>query len=394
MQAYQTLLHVLQGALQQLSLSNQRPYPAIVQISVLSGGLSNQNYLVTTADKMRYVLRVNSAATSVFCSRAHEQCYWQTAANAKLAPALLWVSADEKYYLSEYVAEKPLYIHRQSVNEFNVAVLPAMASNTVLWRQLETQVSAAQLKLHLDVDKAATPTLLTGVPEGQSRFIDADKHLLLLLLQLRELPAGPSAITMTQQWQRYHQQMCTVADWLRVNVTEKSIPDTLALKWLTCADKLVARMPSVARWLVQVEACELRPQFCHRDLNPHNLLFNGKQLVCIDFEYAIASHPLCELATVLATHQLSASQQRSLTLGYLHQHPNVNQAALAAVPSAVDLYWLFACYWALLMAAGHDDNAVSFRESHQSINPKLSQQYLDWFDHFFPLLSAAETQPA
>lgn len=391
MQAYQALLHVLQEALQQLSLPIQRQYPAIAQISVLSGGLSNQNYLVTTADNMRYVLRVNSATANGFCTRAHEQCYWQYAANAKLAPALLWVSADEKYYLSEYVAEKQLDVHCQSTTAFDSSASPVTASNTVLWRQLETKVSAAQLTLHLDVNQAAMPTLLTGGSGLQSQFIDADKHLLWLLLKLRELPAGPSAITMTQQWQRYHQQMCTVADWLRVNTSDKSTPDTLALKWLACADKLVAIMPCVKRWLVQMEACEVRSQFCHRDLNPNNILFNGENLVCIDFEYAIASHPLYELATVLATHQLSAAQQRSLTLGYLHHHPNVNQAALAAVPSAVDLYWLFACYWALLMAAGNDGSAASFLESPHSINPIQSQQYLDWFDHFFPLLSVAET---
>jgi thiamine kinase-like enzyme len=103
------------------------------------------------------------------------------------------------------------------------------------------------------------------------------------------------------------------------------------------------------------------------------LLLKNNRLCCIDFEYATASHPLCELAVVLATHALTPYQQSVLVKQYLSGHPYVTAQAVTAVPAAIDMYWVFACYWALLMAA--------------QTEPSRSADYLAWFDSFWPLIT-------
>ncbi len=54
---------------------------------------------------------------------------------------------------------------------------------------------------------------------------------------------------------------------------------------------------------------------------------------------------------------------------YLEQHPHLTGDAHLAVAAAVDVYWLFACCWALQMAWDNQQ-----------------QSYLDWFDDFWHLV--------
>ncbi|MGL5026029.1 MAG: phosphotransferase, partial [Shewanella oncorhynchi] len=74
----------------------------VLSIHELAGGLSNHNYKITTPTGS-YVLRVNADAADSFCNRQQERFYWQQLAQAKLAPELLWVSEDERYYLSDFI---------------------------------------------------------------------------------------------------------------------------------------------------------------------------------------------------------------------------------------------------------------------------------------------------
>lgn len=349
----------------------------VLSICELSGGLSNHNYKITTPTGC-YVLRVNADAADSFCTRQQERFYWQQLAQAKLAPALLWVSEDERYYLSDFIESDLIESAVASVAECAVIEHNVIDSERfqrkrfIHWPALERQTSAADFMLgqsslgilhHCDSQQASFN------PEPWLMPIQQDKHpnsvarlLLELLLQLRELPTGPYAISITEQWQEYHQQMLAYQASL-----------ALTHDWSERVAKLLGIQIDIKHWCDDLAACLIKPQFCHRDLNPHNLLLKSNRLYCIDFEYATASHPLCELAVVLATHALTPAQQNELVTQYLSQHPYVTVHAVAAVPAAIDMYWVFACYWALLMAA--------------QTEPSRSADYLAWFDCFWPLIT-------
>ncbi|MGE6315751.1 phosphotransferase [Shewanella baltica] len=361
----------------------------VLSICELSGGLSNHNYKITTPAGS-YVLRVNADAADSFCSRQQERFYWQQLAQAKLAPALLWVSEDERYYLSDFIESDLIesdFIESDLIESAvaSVAESAAIEHNVIdserfqhkrfiHWPALERQTSAADFMLgqsslgilhHCDSQQASFNPEPWLMPIQQDKHPNSVAHLLLeLLLQLRELPTGPYAISITEQWQEYHQQMLAYQASL-----------ALTHDWSERVAKLLNIQINIKHWCDDLAACLIKPQFCHRDLNPHNLLLKNNRLYCIDFEYATASHPLCELAVVLATHVLTPAQQNELVTQYLSEHPYVTSHAVAAVPAAIDMYWVFACYWALLMAAQ--------TEASRSAN------YLAWFDCFWPLITQA-----
>ena len=363
----------------------------VLSIQELSGGLSNHNYKIVTATT-NYVLRANADAANHLCNREQECFYWQQLADIKLAPQLLWVSEDKRYYLSEFIESDHL-IH---------------------WPALECQTSAAgfvqgQAELRLSKLDSLLPSVFyhsshdcglhnSGLHNSELNHSDADIQALLdpatynnhpnqvpdllleLLLQLRSSPTGSYHISVTEQWQSYHQQMLAyqassaLKNRARLRQRDEVIDKyTNDKNWNERVVKLLGIQMDIKNWSNRLAACLIKPQFCHRDLNPHNLLFKNNRLYCIDFEYASASHPLCELAVVLATHRLTPEQQKLLVNGYLKQHRNVTADAVQAVPAAIDMYWVFACYWALLMAAQ--------KPSTHSVD------YLAWFDRFWPLIT-------
>ncbi|MGI1944630.1 phosphotransferase [Shewanella glacialipiscicola] len=373
----------------------------VLSIQELSGGLSNHNYKIITPTAS-YVLRVNTGAASRFCNREQECFYWQQLADIKLAPQLLWVSEDNRYYLSEFIESD------------NVIYWPALECQTRAADFVQGQFVLGQAGLRQSKLDSLFPSVSShssddsdlhnsglhnsGLHNSGLHHSDADsqallgptkisKHpnqahdlLLALLLQLRSLPTGPYHISVTAQWQEYHQQMLAYQASAALKnratlsqhdeVTDKPIH---TCEWNERVAKLLGIQMDIKNWSNCLAACLIKPQFCHRDLNPHNLLFKNNHLYCIDFEYASASHPLCELAVVLATHRLTPVQQTLLVDGYLKQHPNVTADAVQAVPAAIDMYWVFACYWALLMAG-------QTQSSHNI-------DYLAWFDRFWPLIT-------
>ncbi|MFB2640326.1 phosphotransferase [Shewanella bicestrii] len=387
----------------------------ISQIQPLAHGLSNHNYHIETSTA-HYVLRENADAADSFCSREQELFYWRHLAKAKLAPELLWVSGDQRYYLSQYIfaqslpslplasqfaplmedvegranllTEEPIVasgidrldnlVSREPsmASGYQELSLPNLSSKELSWKELESQCSAAAfcqgeahieawLQSHADIKGAAYKQ--AWYPSKRFPLLEAltpnraHSLLLQLLQQLREQATGPYHISITEQWQEYHAQLL---DFAAADKGEA---------WQSRLAQLLSIQRQIHGWMATLADCLVKPQFCHRDLNPHNLLLKDNQLYCIDFEYTTASHPLCELAVVLATHQLTPAQRHLLVRQYLTGHPGLTSDAIKAIPAAIEMYWVFAVYWALLMAA--------------HTHGERQQEYFNWFDHFWPLIS-------
>lgn len=393
----------------------------ITQIQPFADGLSNHNYHIETPTA-HYVLRENANAADSFCSREQELFYWRHLAKAKLAPELLWVSGDQRYYLSQFIFAQSLpslplasqfaplmediggreeLVTEKRITASDIDTLeqpevprePSMASgyqelsqsnlslqtlnrNELSWKDLEYQSSAATfcldethieawLESHADIKLAADQQAWSL--SDRLAFLDsltpnrAHSLLLQLLQRLREQATGPYHISITEQWQEYHAQLLDFAAADKGEAWQRRLAQLLSIQ------------TQIYDWTATLADCLVSPQFCHRDLNPHNLLLKDNQLYCIDFEYATASHPLCELAVVLATHQLTPAQRYLLVRQYLAGHPGLTSDTIKAIPAAIEMYWVFAVYWALLMAA-HTQG-------------ERQQEYFNWFDHFWPLIS-------
>ncbi|MCH1930535.1 phosphotransferase [Shewanella sp. A25] len=346
----------------------------ITHCELLSGGLSNQNiYLKTpTSD---FVLRINTPTSDSLCSRERELFYWQHLAEAGLAPKLHYVSDDRRYFLGEFIKSDLLLCQGLETELCKIDLLKTdsiaqkpleladTGSSSLSWQCLETQCSAAGFtQSRFALSRSHQSPCSQNCDNG---FSNQAHELLLSLLQTLQIqPKGDYHISLTEQWQAYHQQLTALAD--KIESESNAI-------WQARVEALLAKKGEITQSLEAIEACQLSPQFCHRDLNPHNLLLKDNRLYCIDFEYAIASHPLCDIAAVLATHNLTPSQQAHLSQHYLDDHPHLSADAPLLLPAAIEMYWVFACYWALLMAARSEQSE--------------QMEYLNWFDSFFSCLT-------
>lgn len=297
-------------------------------VMVFNTGMSNINIKLCCNDGDK-VLRVNQAHSN-WCDRKLEVACWQVAMAANIAPALIWVSDNNQIYLSEF-------IDQQNMD----------------WSILFTMRGQASIR-------QATKTQITAV--------DAVPLLSELFRTLSGLPIPNKSMTVSTQWQQYAHQL----DSLSASQTN--------LQWQHAWQQLLRLNGLVRQWLSQLEACVLLPAFCHRDLTPHNLLLSGHQsqrLLCIDYEYAVASHPLFDLASVIATHELSSRQVNQLVDSVILQYCQTSNltdaaAAKAALPAAINCFWLFSAMWALLMAAKE---------------PQKSTQYIHYFTKYFTLMT-------
>lgn len=307
----------------------------ISQIQPLAHGLSNHNYHIETPTA-HYVLRENADAADSFCSREQELFYWRHLAKAKLAPELLWVSGDQRYYLSEFIFAQSLPslplasqfaprmedckgredlvtdkaiaasgidrldnlvprepsmasgYQEQSLPNLSLPNLSSkeLSSKEFSWKELESQCCAATfclgeahieawLQSHADIKGAADkqawyPSERLGLLEAITPN-RAHSLLLQLLQQLREQATGPYHISITEQWQEYHTQLL---DFAAADKGEA---------WQSRLAQLLSIQRQIHGWTATLADCLLKPQFCHRDLNPHNLLLKDNQLYCIDF---------------------------------------------------------------------------------------------------------------
>jgi aminoglycoside phosphotransferase (APT) family kinase protein len=318
---------------------------------LLTEGLSNANYRLW-CPQGDWVLRVNRPQ-SLWCNREQELANWRLAEAAGLAPALIWHSGDKLVYLSHFVAQTRPWssVMSHGNNSLSQAVENSVNPNfgPSLYKRVPADNSAA-LNTALDsVFDEAKPVSL----------------LLNLLRPLSELPVPDVALTPRVQWQEYLARLTELASTMgrahsRVNRQSNLTPPKkthLSSQWHRAFTQLSSLVTDIERWLVQLETCLVANQYCHRDLNPTNLLLVGDKLQCIDFEYATASHPLFELASVITSHKLTLRQRDSLIEQYLAFNPNVKASGFEAMPAAINCYWLCCAAWALLMAAEQEEES-------------------------------------
>ncbi|WP_299789471.1 phosphotransferase [uncultured Shewanella sp.] len=316
-------------------------FPAEPLVTPLAHGLSNQNFLINGGER-DWVLRINSPASSQLCDRDAEVKNWRLAADRGLAPKLHYVSPDRVYYLSEYINQPP----------------------EAQWGDLLTA-------------KPAHPLL-----DESSIWPDAETLLLPFLKNISRLAVPGNIIGVSEQWNIYRDKLASLEGKLS---TVHNL--SLVKQWQASHMQLLALQSEISLWLEQLNDCCLANQYSHRDLNPHNLLYKEGTLYCIDFEYACSSHPLFDLAGVLSTHALSTSQRHYLIEGYLDGHPKLTAGAMAALPAAINIYWVFAACWSLLMAADkREGDLLCGQEAEVAINPHSAQEYLDCFDNFLALI--------
>jgi hypothetical protein len=221
-------------------------------VSFFNSGISNVNIKLSCTDGDK-VLRVNQPHSN-WCDRSLEVECWQIAIMANIAPALIWVSDNKQLYLSEFI-DQP---------EIDWSIFSSTRSYLSLGQPTNKSVAAVD------------PVLLLSA----------------LFCKLSQLPVPNKSITVSEQWQQYAFQLDSLTG------------SQIDPQWHDAWQQLLSLNGLVQHWLSQLEACVLLPVFCHRDLTPHNLLLSGSvphQLLCIDYEYAVASHPLFDLASVVAS---------------------------------------------------------------------------------------------
>ncbi|WP_133406415.1 phosphotransferase [Parashewanella tropica] len=260
--------------------------PHMTSVSTLTAGKSNRNFLINTPTQ-DYVLRVNSAESSFICDRENEIECWRIAEQSSLAPKLFWVSGDNNFYLSEYIQQP--------------------------------------------IDKGY------GLKEVQK-----------LLNALSTLPLPTKIITCEQQWQIYQQQVQSITTQLLQTNNFDLL--TEYEQWNKLKSKLDSLQPNIKGWVDFLESLNVKPQFCHRDLNPENILIKNGQLICIDFEYACQSHPLFELASLIENHDLTESDKKLIVTDYLKSHSELNLSNRVEFEIATKLFWSFYDYWVVIMA--------------------------------------------
>ncbi|MCL1077961.1 hypothetical protein D5R81_08720 [Parashewanella spongiae] len=296
--------------------------PAI-ELSTLSAGWSNQNFKLITC-KQQFVLRVNSKQSNAICNRNNEVECWSIAEKAGLAPKLFWVSDDKQYYLSEYL------------------------------------------------------------PQPQNKQIQT-AQLLNLLNRIKRLPLPTHAITTSDQWRSYFKQITTINNQLllRKNKAQNAILLALTKTWLQAKDDLLNKKKQIESALTDIESCQIKPQFCHRDLNANNILIKDDQLVCIDFEYACTSHPLFELAAVICSHNFNKAEEASLVRDYLVNNSNLTENAHINLSSACKIFWCFFHCWAVIMMGNtllSDTNELQGDEKEtEKQNDEIEKSFNNYF---------------
>ncbi|MDF0533527.1 phosphotransferase [Shewanella sp. A32] len=328
------LFEPISAALRTLSL----PEPQLIESQPL--GLSNRSFRLVFEHKS-LLLRLNSPVTDQICDRNNEIDCWQLAECAGLAPKLYWVDPEKHFYLSDWLSESATGLGRDYVP----------------WRQLAAQVphKLPGSALNLDPD----------VPTPDPTSLYPAKQLLRLMQGLQQLPKPMLDISLRQQWEIYLsrlQQMAATGNYAGAGTWA-------AQQWLQRLQWL--QQLSLSRRFDLLDACLVSHQFCHRDLSAHNLLLHNNQLFCIDFEYCCSSHPLFELAGVIACHQLAPDARQWLMGEYLSDHPCLTIGSQQALPAAMDIFWLYSCAWALQMADGQCRDG---------------REYFGWFDNYRQLI--------
>jgi thiamine kinase-like enzyme len=340
---------------------------------LLTEGLSNANYRLW-CPQGDWVLRVNRPQ-SLWCNREQELANWRLAEIAGLAPALIWHSDDKRIYLSHFVTQVQPWSSVMSQEHLSQDSLPQASLSQALENPVNPNLAPSLYKRVPVDNSAALDTALDSVFD-EARPVSL---LLNLLRPLSQLPVPDVALTPRVQWQEYLARLTELASAMAGSHSRGNRQSNLTLskrehlpsQWHKGFSLLSSLGTEIEHWLVQLETCLVANQYCHRDLNPTNLLLVGDKLQCIDFEYATASHPLFELASVISSHKFTPWQREALITQYLDVNPNVKPSGIDAMPAAINCYWLCCAAWALLMAAEQDE--------HQT-------HHLSYFNHYYQQL--------
>lgn len=97
---------------------------------------------------------------------------------------------------------------------------------------------------------------------------------------------------------------------------------------------------------------------CHNDINPGNVLYDGRRLWLIDWESACTGDPLFDLAGLIGWFVLDARQEATLLQAYFGRAPGEQELAKLALMKHVS-WWFYAVVFLLLqpaelLAAGDD----------------------------------------
>lgn len=108
----------------------------------------------------------------------------------------------------------------------------------------------------------------------------------------------------------------------------------------------------------QFDASSEPTAFCHNDLVAANVLDNGAGLLLVDFEYAVRSAPLLDLASLAGMNDYTMVQRRELLSAYYRD--SAAPATTLDLDNAVRMVRLLAFFWARVAAqrvAGTDGYA-------------------------------------
>lgn len=87
---------------------------------------------------------------------------------------------------------------------------------------------------------------------------------------------------------------------------------------------------------------------CHNDINPGNVLYDGRRLWLIDWEGACAGDPLFDLAGLIGWFMLDARQEATLLQAYFGRAPGELELAKLALMKHVS-WWFYAVVFLLLL---------------------------------------------
>ena len=209
------------------------------------------------------------------------------------------------------------------------------ANEVACWRSAEAAGLAPELKFVSDDFQYYLSRYVDTGDTWQKHYrsyANATGLLSELLDNVAKLPMPEHTLTPSTQWRFYEQEITSRLAQLNP-VLKIAAADILALG--TQALAVLTRLEQ-----------NKSMRFCHRDLNPHNLLLEKNRLLCIDFEYACTSDSRLELAALLAHHQLNHKQKNHLIDSQLS---GSRQEKIEALNDANLIYWLFTACWALLM---------------------------------------------
>ncbi|GIU53109.1 phosphotransferase [Shewanella sp. KT0246] len=339
-------------ALLPTELKHQLPSSLVVDISDncngvdrLSAGLSNSNYYLKMPSQ-DWVLRDNKDIEQ-WCDRDNEVACWRMAQAIKLAPKLIWQSETKQFYLSEFIKQTS-FDWSSTFSEYGFSSSNRPSNNSFRYG------------------------------DGLAEQYEPVSQLLSLLKQFTTLALPPKVISITEQWQVYLESLAELSN------------NQLDEQWCDAFEQLTNLKPAMTSWLTDLESCLIRPQFCHRDLSPFNLLLQQDNLLCIDFEYCAASHPMFDLASILATHQLTEQQAKDLSEQYLCQHPNLQSNAIHYLEQIYNCFWAFGAAWALMMAAksthSEDEQLINVTLVDES-STNLKTSYFLLFNKYLSLIS-------